>query len=101
MLVLPRKTGEAIVLDHDTLERKIVVCVVTIRNDRVRLGIDAPSTWSVMRRELVRDPATNSIGRLYEPAPQLQQGGESLLEMFARLKQLISSIEAKCQENEL
>ena len=47
MLVLTRKTNESIVIRDD-----IVVTVVEIRHDRVRLGIEAPKTVAVHRREV-------------------------------------------------
>ncbi len=50
MLVLTRKTDERIVIGDGTIE--IVVC--QIRPDRVRLGIEAPKTVSVHRKEIYR-----------------------------------------------
>jgi carbon storage regulator len=47
MLVLTRKTNEQIVIGEN-----IVVTVVDIRNDRVRLGIEAPREVSIHRREV-------------------------------------------------
>ena len=47
MLVLSRKTSESIVICDN-----IVVTVVEIRGDKVRLGIDAPRSVSVHRREV-------------------------------------------------
>ena len=47
MLVLSRKTDEAIVINND-----IQVTVVEIRNGRVRLGIEAPQGIPIRRSEL-------------------------------------------------
>ena len=47
MLVLARKQNEAIVIDH-----RIQIVVVEIRDDKVRLGIDAPPDIVVNRREV-------------------------------------------------
>ena len=47
MLVLSRKKNESIVICDD-----IVVTVVEIREDKVRLGIDAPKEVPVHRREV-------------------------------------------------
>ena len=47
MLVLTRKKNESIVIRDD-----IVVTVVEIRHDRVRLGIEAPKTVAIHRREV-------------------------------------------------
>jgi carbon storage regulator len=47
MLVLTRRIGEAIVIDHN-----IVITVVSVRGDRVRLGITAPDFVQVDRQEV-------------------------------------------------
>ena len=47
MLVLTRRVGEAIVIDHN-----IRVTVVSVRGDRVRLGITAPELVQVDREEV-------------------------------------------------
>ena len=36
----------------DVLDIRITITVVDIRGDKVRLGIEAPSTWPVHRREV-------------------------------------------------
>lgn len=47
MLVLSRKRDESIVIDGG-----IVITIVDIRGDKVRLGIEAPSTVPVHRKEV-------------------------------------------------
>lgn len=47
MLVLSRKTNEAIVIDND-----IRVVIVDVRGDKVRLGIEAPRDRPVHREEV-------------------------------------------------
>jgi carbon storage regulator len=47
MLVLSRKTGEAIVIGKD-----IVVTILEVRGDQVRVGVDAPRSISVHREEI-------------------------------------------------
>ena len=47
MLVLSRRIGEEIVIDE-----QIRVVVVTVRGDRVRLGICAPASVRVDRQEV-------------------------------------------------
>jgi carbon storage regulator len=49
MLVLTRKTGESIVIGD-----QIVVTVLEVRNDQVRIGIEAPRSVQVHREEVVR-----------------------------------------------
>ena len=48
MLVLSRKLNERIVID-DT----IIVTVVEIRDDKIRLGIEAPREVPIWREELL------------------------------------------------
>ena len=59
MLVLTRKIGERIVIDHN-----IVVEVLALPGQRVRLGIDAPPHVPVVREELIERAEA-----LAEPAP--------------------------------
>jgi carbon storage regulator len=47
MLVLSRKRDESIIVDGN-----IVITIVDIRGDKVRLGIEAPATVPVHRKEV-------------------------------------------------
>lgn len=47
MLVLSRSKNESIIINHN-----IRVCVVEVRGDRVRLGIEAPKDVPVHRDEV-------------------------------------------------
>ena len=47
MLVLSRKKNESIVIGDD-----VFIVVVAIQGDKVRLGIDAPKSVTVHRREI-------------------------------------------------
>lgn len=47
MLVLSRKKNESIIIGDD-----IKIVIVEIRGDKVRLGIEAPSTVPVHRQEV-------------------------------------------------
>jgi carbon storage regulator len=47
MLVLSRKKNETIIIDD-----QITVTIVEIRGDKVKLGIEAPPSVSVDRREV-------------------------------------------------
>lgn len=47
MLVLSRKTGEVVHIGHE-----VRVQVVSVRGDKVRLGIDAPAAVMVHRSEV-------------------------------------------------
>lgn len=50
MLVLSRKLGEEIVIDG-----QIKVTVLKVQGGRVRIGIDAPESVRVLRKELRED----------------------------------------------
>lgn len=51
MLVLTRRYGEEIVIGHD-----IFITVIRVSPKTVKLGIEAPETTAVTRRELLRPP---------------------------------------------
>lgn len=55
MLVLTRKIGQSIILDHgDSLHSDpIVVKVLKVERDRVSIGIQAPRDVGILREELV------------------------------------------------
>lgn len=52
MLILTRKTEQAILIDGN-----IIVRVLGIEGERVKLGIEAPRSIVVLREELVREVA--------------------------------------------
>jgi carbon storage regulator len=62
MLVLSRRKNECIVIDD-----KITITVVEIRGDKVRLGIEAPSTVPVHREEIVDAIRGNSVASQDDP----------------------------------
>jgi carbon storage regulator len=47
MLVLSRKASESIMVDHD-----IEITVISVRGNRVKIGIEAPGSVRIMRAEL-------------------------------------------------
>ena len=57
MLVLTRKVGQAILIHPG-----ITVTVAEIRGSTVRLGIDAPSSSAIARKELITDEEDESDG---------------------------------------
>ena len=57
MLVLTRKEGESICIGD-----KIVVTVIRVQGSRVRLGIEAPKEFRVLRSE-ANDPNYSSDSR--------------------------------------
>ncbi|HEY2147321.1 MAG TPA: carbon storage regulator [Pirellulales bacterium] len=54
MLVLSRKVGEEIVMP----EQGVIVTIVSIRGNRVRIGVTAPRGVSVYRKEI--DPTEDT-----------------------------------------
>lgn len=55
MLVLSRKEGERIRIGDD-----IVITVVRTGSDKVRIGVEAPSTTVILRDELKPQPTENA-----------------------------------------
>ena len=58
MLVLTRKIGERITIGED-----VVVTVVSIENNRIRLGIEAPRSVPIWRSELIGEEEPNVTAR--------------------------------------
>lgn len=56
MLVLARKVGQSIVI-NDNIE----LLVIEVRGDQVRLGIDAPKTIPVHRKELLEQIRAENV----------------------------------------
>lgn len=56
MLVLARKVGQSIVI-NDNVE----VLVIEVRGDQVRLGIEAPRTIPVHRKELLEQIRAENV----------------------------------------
>lgn len=71
MLILTRKLKQGIVIDGDTTIR-----VLAIERDRVKLGIDAPRSISVLREELLEQVAGQNR-RAARP-----DGGTQLVDRF-------------------
>ena len=56
MLILARKVGQKIVINGD-----IEITVVEVRGEQVRLGITAPRSVAVHRKELLEQVAAENI----------------------------------------
>jgi carbon storage regulator len=69
MLVLSRKPGERILIGND-----IVVTVVRFQGGAVRLGIEAPRDFAVVREELAED-AINAPVAVPSPAAERAADG--------------------------
>ena len=64
MLILVRKVSEGIWIEGD-----IWVKVLSVERDRVKLGIEAPSSVKVMRQELFTEAGHAGKGADEDPAP--------------------------------
>ncbi|MCA1055298.1 carbon storage regulator CsrA [Rossellomorea aquimaris] len=73
MLVLTRKTGEAIQVGED-----IEISVVSIKGDQVKLGINAPKNVEIHRKEIYltiqeeNAEASKGIDNLFNILPKKQ-----------------------------
>lgn len=68
MLVLSRKKDEEIVLQAG--EETITIAVVRIDPNKVRLGITANPTVTILRSELVQRQSGQDKSSLIEPVPE-------------------------------
>ena len=60
MLVLTRRVGEVIVIGHPQIGR---ILIASIKGDRVRVGVDFPTSIPIVRAELLesgQQPAAKS-----------------------------------------
>ena len=55
MLILTRKVEQGIVINND-----VVVRVLSIDGERVKIGVDAPRSISVLREELLAEVASEN-----------------------------------------
>ena len=56
MLVLARKVGQSIVIGDD-----IMLTIIEVRGEQVRIGIDAPKSIAVHRKELLEQIRAENI----------------------------------------
>lgn len=54
MLIISRKRTEGIIIN-----KNIEITVIDIQGDRIRIGIEAPSEYPIMRKELLETENTN------------------------------------------
>lgn len=84
MLILSRKKNEAFFIG-----RNIRVCVVDIRGDKARLGIDAGTDWPVHRAEVFK--AIEREGKtISDPL-------ETALQQIALQQKIIERLKAKLE----
>ena len=63
MLVLTRKQGESIVIGNE-----VTVTVVEVRNGQVRLGIEAPRSIEVHRKEVYEQVMAQNVAAASQAA---------------------------------
>lgn len=63
MLVLTRKAGESIVIGNE-----VTVTVVEVRNGQVRLGIEAPRSIEVHRKEVYEQVMAQNVTAVSQAA---------------------------------
>ncbi len=78
MLVLTRKTNQSVVIGGN-----IEVCVTRIDGDTVKLGIKAPRSISVFRKELIEDVAQTTQAAAIE---RDAAAGAALTDIKSRLQ---------------
>lgn len=74
MLVLTRKKGESIIIQND-----IEITVLSVEADTVKLGISAPKTIDIYRKEIFEAIQQNNLGATID-IKQLQKLMDNLLE---------------------
>ncbi len=65
MLVLARKVGQSIVISDN-----IELLVIEVRGDQVRLGIEAPKSIPVHRKELLQQIRAENVRAATEADPE-------------------------------
>jgi len=56
MLILSRKKGEKIIIDE-----KIAITIIDVNKEEVRLGIEAPRNFKIIRAELLEEVKEENI----------------------------------------
>lgn len=88
MLILTRRTGEAILIDGG-----VRVVVVAVDGNGVRLGIEAPSTVGIVREEVVQRVAAEN------PRPGVAEDAEQWLKDLGSQPQGGEPPDGRCQED--
>ena len=65
MLILTRRIGESLIIDNPSdddctqsaMAGEITVTVLGIKGNQVRIGINAPDEITILREELIEEPA--------------------------------------------
>lgn len=85
MLVLTRKVSESIMIGDD-----IEVTVIRVAGDKVRFGINAPTSVAVHRKEVFDEIQRENRAAMNPQVSDLAQAGEKLSQKFSE-KQKVST----------
>lgn len=68
MLVLTRKKGQALMIGHD-----IELSIIDIQGDQVRIGINAPKSVTIHRKEVYEEIRKENLSAVAGKATDIQQ----------------------------
>jgi carbon storage regulator len=68
MLIISRKKNEGIIINGD-----IILTVADVQGDKVRIGIDAPESVKIMRKELLDTEKSNREAAQISNKPDIEK----------------------------
>ena len=68
MLIISRKKNEGIIINGD-----IIITVADMQGDKVRIGIDAPESIKIMRKELMDTERANKEAAQLQNKPDIKK----------------------------
>jgi len=68
MLIISRKKNEGIIINGD-----IILTVADVQGDKVRIGIDAPESIKIMRKELLDTEKANKEAAQVSNKPDIKK----------------------------
>ena len=68
MLIISRKKNEGIIINED-----IILTIADVQGDKVRIGIDAPDSVKIMRKELLDTEKSNKEAAQVQNKPDMQK----------------------------
>jgi len=68
MLIISRKKNEGIIINEN-----IVLTIADVQGDKVRIGIDAPDSVKIMRKELLDTEKSNKEAAQVQNKPDMKK----------------------------